>query len=585
EERELTLGEDGTLKFDVSAPPKTPGRWQADVVATVSEPGSRSVSARAQFVSDPVGRHIGVRLPSGESCAVPSDVAFDWRVIDGAGKPLDPDAVELVVDRIEYDWTIREVDDRRIWESVERKINIAKRDINAEDARGEAQATVAIKTPGLYRVCLKDKKSGAIAEQRFHAFEEGGYNESFATELPERLDLRLDKPKYAPGDTATLTVRGALTGSLLVCIETDHVVATRVLEMPEKSQTFEIDVPKGLRNDAFISAEVVRPLETSADKWRPMRGRGLTRLAIDTSAHALPLTIDSIEEGGPGAEVAVRVHAGAEDDESSAAPAIVQLWAVDEGVLATTAFRTPNPYAYFFAPRRRSIESTDLYAELLPDFARPESMIRVGAGDDGDKDGFRDDSAALERSPVSMKRSGGDVIWLASRQTNESGDAEFAITLPETQGRLRLMATAASGDAYGTSQKSVRIVAPLMIETQFARFLAPEDTYHLPARVFNNTETDLEVDMSATVDGPATIEFTEDRSHFTIPANGDVIVWLTARSLDIGQAAIELRASAALADGNVLTARALGALPIRPITAVRTISLTHQYDAGEALDL
>lgn len=586
EAQELALGDDGTLEADVPNAPETPGRWRADVVATVSEPGSRSVSARAQFVCDPVGRHIGIQLPMGASCAIPADVEFNWRQIDGLGAETKPGAIKLIVERIEYDWTIREVEQRRVWQSVERRIPCEKRTINKEDAAAIGQSSFAIKTPGLYRVRLTDVASGAVAEQEFHAFEGGSYDESFATQLPEQLDLRLDKPTYAPGETATLTVRGALTGSLLVSVETDRVVATHVLAMSAKSQTIEIPVPERLRSDAFVSAVVVRPLDPSADKWRPMRGRGIARMSIDTSARELPLTIGGVEEGRPGEQVAVHVHAGAEDREASAdSPAVVQLWAVDEGILATTAFRTPNPYDYFFAPRRRVIESTDLYAELLPDFARPESMLRVGADGDGAKDADGMGGEALQRSPVSMKRTGGDVIWLASRPTDDSGNADFEITLPDAQGRLRLMATAVAGDAYGASERPIRIIAPLMIETQFARFLAPEDTYHIPARVFNNSEETIEVEMTATIDGPATIEFAEGKSHVTIPAGGSETLWLTSRALEIGEASIELSASAVLPDGEVLQAHARGSLPIRPVTAIRTVSMTHQYDAGETLTL
>ncbi|MCB9855810.1 MAG: hypothetical protein H6818_08990 [Phycisphaerales bacterium] len=586
EARELALGNDGTLEAAVPNAPTTPGRWRADVIATVSEPGSRSVSARTQFVCDPVGRHVGIQLPMGESCSIPADVEFKWRQVDGDGAEAKPGAIELVVERIEYDWTIREVDERRVWQSVERRIPCKKRTINKNDGAANGQSSFAVKTPGLYRVRLTDVNSGAVAEQEFHAFEGGSYDESFATQLPEQLDLRLEKPKYAPGETATLTVRGALTGSLLVTVETDHVVATHVLAMTAKSQTIEIPVPEGLRTDAFVSAVVVRPLEKSAEKWRPMRGRGITRLPIDTSGRLLPLTIAGVEEGRPGQQVAIHVHAGAEDSEAAlTTPAVVQLWAVDEGILATTAFRTPNPYDYFFAPRRRSIESTDLFAELLPDFARPESMLRVGADGDGEKEPAGADGDSLQRSPVSMKRKGGDVIWLAAKTTDESGDIDFDITLPETQGRIRLMATAVSGDHYGASERPIRIVAPLMIETQFARFLAPEDTYHIPARVFNNNETPIEVDMTATIDGPATIEFAEGKSHVTIPAGGSETIWLTSRAVEMGDVSIELSATAELPGGEVLQAHTRGSLPIRPVTAIRTISTTHQYDAGESLTL
>lgn len=581
-EVDRTLGDDGQVKVDIpAAPTKTPGRWRADVIATVSEPGSRSVSTHAQFISDPVGRHVGIQLPMGSSYAVPSDVEFNWRQIDATGDAAKPGTIEMALERIEYDWTIREVEGHRRWQSVERRVPCEERTLNKGDGESRGSAKFAVKTPGLYRVRLKDVSSGTIAESEFHAFEGGAYDESYATQLPEQLDLRLDKPKYEPGDTATLTIRGALTGSLLVAVETDHVVATHVVEMSAKSQTIELPVPKNLRSDAFVSAVVVRPLDKKAEKWRPMRGRGLARLAIDTSAKSLQVAIKGVEEGRPGQLVKVNVKTG-DGDESFDTPPVVHLWAVDEGILATTAYRTPNPYDYFFAPRRRVVESSDLFDELLPDFARPDSMLRIGAGDDGDNEAS---AAALERSPVSMKRRGGDIIWLQSREANANGAADFELTLPETQGRLRLMATAIAGDRYGMGERPMRIVAPLMIETQFVRFMAPEDVCHIPAKVFNNSDAPMDVDLKANVDGPATVEIADGKSHLSIPAGGTETIWMTTRATDMGDMKIELLASALAPDGEMLNAHARGTLPIRPVTAMQTIAETHQYDAGKTLTL
>lgn len=583
EEVARTLGDDGTAEIEVPAvAADKPGRWMADIVATVSEPGSRSVSARTQFVNDPVGRHVGIQLPQGNSYALPANVAFNWRQVDGQGETATAGEIQFVLERIEYDWTIRDVDGQRRWQSVERRVPCDSRELNKGDGTSEGSAAFAVKEPGLYCVRLTDVSSGAIAESEFHAFEGGAYDESYATQLPEQLDLRLDKPMYRPGDTATLTIRGALTGSLLVALETDHVVATRVVEMTAKSQTIELDVPKGLRSDAFVSAEVVRPLEKTAEKWRPMRGRGLARLAIDTSSKALPVAIESVDEGRPGALVSVSVRAG-DGEGSFDTPPVIHLWAVDEGILATTAYRTPNPHDYFFGPRRRVVESTDVFAELLPDFARPDSMLRIGADGDSESDGKTDD--ALQRSPVSLKRRGGDVIWLTARQADANGIANFELNLPETQGRLRLMATAVAGDLYGMGQKALKIVAPLMIETQFVRFMAPEDTCHIPAKVFNNSDAPLDVELKANSDGPAKVEIADGKSQITIPAGGNETVWLTTRTSDMGDVKIELLASALLPDGEALNAHARGVLPVRPVTALRTIAETHQYNAGGTLTL
>lgn len=573
------LDADGRLRIELPhAANNTPGRWRADVHVTVSEPGSRSVSTAVSYFSDPLNRHVAVRLPDGASCKVPGEVAVAWKQVDGAGAPAEPGPVRLAIARLEYDWVLSEVEGTRRWESVERSIPVLQRTLNDKRTESEGEQQAAITAPGLYRVTLTDITSGTTAEARFYGYTGDRFDESFATRLPEQVDLQLDQQSYRPGETATVAIRSAMTGTLLVTLETDRVIAAKSIEMSATTHTVDFPIPSELRRDAFINAVVVRPLEKDADVWKPMRARGIVRVPIDHAESALTLAIDAPDTAQPRELVQVTVQTDVKPTDP--APPVVHLWAVDDGILATTAFRTPDPLAHFYAPRRRTVESSDLFADLIPDFARPASMLRIGA--DADDAEF----TSIERNPVSMKRRGGVVRWLESRRADADGMCRFDLTMPESQGRLRIMATAASGARFGHSEMPIRIVAPLMIETQFARFLAPGDTWRLPARIFNNTDDELTVTLDANVEGLASIvPVTDDPAPIKVPAHASEIIWLNAHAADIGTAHVQLIARALKSDGASLESHVDGYIPIRPITAVRTVSTVHQVPAGQSLTI
>jgi uncharacterized protein YfaS (alpha-2-macroglobulin family) len=261
-----------------------------------------------------------------------------------------------------------------VWKSVERLATVAEGEIeNAAGGRAEGCFDVTCPAPAHYRLRVVDCFSGTVTETDLDATDERGGNYALALNRPEQLELTLDKDAYTPGSTARVLVKTPFSGTMLLTVETDRVIDQRVLELGTNSAEVDLPVDENLRGGAFISATVIRKVDPSDTTWLPHRATGMARLATEHSRHQLPVTIVAPQQAQPRQNVKVAVRAPGPVDPAS--PAVVHLWAVDEGILLTTAYETPDPLEYFFAPRQAAVTSADIFGDLLPGTTRTTLSI------------------------------------------------------------------------------------------------------------------------------------------------------------------------------------------------------------------
>jgi uncharacterized protein YfaS (alpha-2-macroglobulin family) len=322
---------------------------------------------------------------------------------------------------------------------------------------------------------------------------------------------------------------------------------------------------------------VVRPVNSEAMKWLPHRAMGMKRVVVDHKDNVLPVTITAPEKAEPLQAVNITVKTNAPIDPNN--PAVIHCWGVDEGILMTTNYQTPDLLNYFLQPRSPGVFSSDMFFRLLPDFTRPETTTRIGAGSDGD--GVR----VSRRSPVAAKHRKPNVVWNKTMKVSADGTIEFQMQLPELIGQMRLMAVAVDHDRYGEAKSPVLMTSDLIVEAPLPRFAAPGDTFEIPVKLFNSTEETFTVNLETKINGPLTI---------TSPATGEIEVSpdkptsiiLKAQATETGNVEISIFGKASIAGtGEILSASAKGSLPIRPATALHSEISMQALEAGNELTL
>jgi hypothetical protein len=437
-------------------------------------------------------------------------------------------------------------------------------------------------TWGSYRLRARDVASGCSTAATFCASNPAWGGRRVALEHPERLEIVLDRKGYMPGARAKALVRSPFPGTMLVALETDRVVDTRVVEMKTCEAEIELDLPAGLRGGAFVTATVVRAVDPNEKSWTPHRAMGVARLVTRHAEKRVPVAVRAPEEARPGADVTVTVETRAPADPDR--PGFVHLWAVDEGLLLVTSQRTPDPHAHFLARRRAGVWSSDCFGELLPDFDRPESLDRIGAGSAGKQAPPRG-AEAMRRSPIAAKRREPAVVWRAARALGPDGNATFDLTMPDLSGAMRIMAVVVDGDAYGSAERRTKLTAPLLVEASWPRFAAPGDAFRVPVKLFNNTNEPLRAELALETRGPIIVEGWRRRGGWVVEPGTPLLIKLDAKALGLGPVSARVHARAVTAGGEDVAASSAAELCVRPSGPLHSVTRFLRARAGEAMEV
>lgn len=558
------LDEDGKTRIKAAdvLPPGGGGLWKGDLRITVTESGGRSVSTPTTLEWDTAGRHVGLRIGNENMVTPGAPHSVAMVVVDGDDRPV-AGRVGLELVRLVRDWSLQDVDGRLIWRRVDEPYPVKEWTVDA--GLDGSSFEINCSDAGEYRLSATDIESGSITRIDLIASDAAG---PVGAGSPNRLELALDKARYAPGSEAILRVRSPIAGKGLVTVETDDVLHLEALEIKEGETIVKLPVASSIRGSAFVTATVVRPVDTESGVWKVFRAKGIARLEIDHSEQRLEPEIRVDQRARPGETARVTV---AIPNWGPARSGVVHLWAVDEGILQTTGFTTPNPFDHFFAKRGQAVLSGDSYSGLLPDFHRPSDMERIGAG------GGRAERMRL--SPVKGNRKPPAVIWRSVESIAADGTVVVDLNLPDMTGELRLMAVAAAGDCYGATHTELTVTSPFLIEPSLPRFAAPGDRFSIPVKVFNTTDRDARLALNVLIDGPVDVR-NSGPGLMSIRAGRSETVWLDARAEGLGPVEMQFTARA---EEEVSDARAT--MGVRPAAPLGFESRRFAVEAGQTLTI
>lgn len=533
------------------------GLWRAEWSVTVTEPGSRSVSKSTSAVIDNLDHHLGLYSSAGRIVPVAMPVEIEWIQLTGADELAEPQPATIGLYRVEYDWVIKEVHGRRVWQTHERLSQVSQESLaSGPDAAARGTYVATFPSEGHYRVIATDDNSQQRTSIEIHAAADRTQAELLALNRPERLELVLDQDQYAPGSTASILVRSPFPGTLMLAIESDRVVSHQVTDVTGNSTTIELPIPSELRGGAFVTGTLVRPIDPERDQWLPHRAMGMARLLIDHAESNLEVLISAPDEAQPGESITVSAAIAGPIDPDC--PPLVHLWAVDEGILLPTNYQTPDPRKYFFAPRKSSVATSDVFADLLLDIKRPDSMENIGADADGK------DPEQIRRNPVTVKLREPAVIWNSIVSVDSNGEATWNVELPDAIGRLRFMAVAVDRDRYGTTDHGLTLTAPLLVEANWPRFVAPGDRIDVPVKLFSSLDEPIDVSLTLDIDGPLDIAADENLHEVRVEPDSPTTIWLVATATASGPIYAKVTAVAGNTPRGTLHAKSEGRFPCRP---------------------
>ena len=472
---EAALDEDGEVLISLDskwAEAKSP--LQLIVQASLQESGGRPITRRVVQPVWPAERMPGLRaLFDGEETDGDGPVEFELLMANNQGQKLAADnlKVRLIRERRDYYWNYSD-NDGWSYHFNEKFLTLAEETLSIK-AGDTAKVSFPVEW-GPYRVEVEDPQTGVTSSLRFWAGYRAQDNAEGGAVRPDQVKLALDKPAYADGDTATVTVTPPAAGNGYLLVESaDGPLWWQAIEVPAEGKSFAVKLdPKWSRHDLYVSALVIRPGERKANVT-PKRAVGVLHLPLDRTQRKLGLSLSAPEKMRPKQPLSVKIQARNADG-SVPKQVHVLLAAVDVGILNITEYPTPDPYSSLFGRKAYGADQLDVYGQLIEAGQGRLASLAFGGDAALAKGGKRPDTSvtivALQSAPVTL---------------NEQGEGQVSVEIPDFNGELRLMAQAWTDDRYGMAEAKTVIAAPLIAELSAPRFLAGGDQTSLALDLSN----------------------------------------------------------------------------------------------------
>jgi uncharacterized protein YfaS (alpha-2-macroglobulin family) len=294
---------------------------------------------------------------------------------------------------------------------------------------------------------------------------------AWAADDHTQVKLEANKRTYEPGETAKVVLRNPFReAEALVTVERNGILWQKVMPVTGPLPVLSIPITPDLYPNAFLSVALVRGRiqaapTSGADLGAPSFRLGYLELKVNAEAHRLHVNVTE-----PRAEYQPRDMVDADvtvtDASGKPAKAALTFYVVDEGVLALTSYKTPDPLQAFLAARKLAVFAVDnreLLArviamkagERLASLGYEYALASNGSFDKGHDGG---DGDGMKRADFRTT-----AFFEAGRKTDDNGKAHFRFKLPDNLTTFRVMAVAAGEeDRFGSGDSKVTTFRHLM---------------------------------------------------------------------------------------------------------------------------
>lgn len=510
-DREERLFSEGNLDADGNALIKeklyvddsAPGMLNVGFTTRVfEESGDFSVDGRTARFS-PYDIYVGVKSPQTGKRHLNTGVShiYDVAAVDADGKPVGGLPIEVSVYKLSWYWWWSSNNDRLAsyisnhYEEPVRKFTIRTK----ENGQGSFNLQFTNNEWGTYFIRLSAGKGGHSTGVT--SYFDWPYLESRSrddnADAAMQISVTTDREEYSPGDRMRVSFPSPEGGRAVISIENGtKVVSLREIECADEETSAEIEVTADMQPNVFVHVTLLQPYASTTND-RPIRLYGVQGVTVTAPESRLHPVVKAADELRPQEKYSVTVS------ERDGRQMAYTLAVVDEGLLDLTHFRTPDPWQAFNAREALGVRTWDLYNHVMGAYGgRIEQIFSIGGDDEAGADSRK---ASTNRFAPVVKFEGPFMLKKGESRTHN-------FDMPNYTGRVRVMAVAGDGSAYGNAEKSVMVRKPVMLLGTLPRVIGVDEEMTVPATVFatekgvGNVKVSIKVSGNMSVEGPSSFD-------------------------------------------------------------------------------
>src|SRR5438034_523235 len=334
--------------------------------------------------------------------------------------------------------------------------------------------------PGNYVLELRDDQNRTLSKLRFSVV---GHAAVAATlQKNAELEIKLDRKEYSAGDEIAVSVTAPYSGYGLITIEREKVYGYSWFQTNTASSIQHIRLPQGFEGSGYVNVAFVRALDSKEIFVSPLR-YGVVPFTANIEKRRLKVDLQTAAKAKPGEPL----HISYKTDR----PSKIVIFAVDQGILQVTSYKTPDPLAYLFRKCALGVETAQIVDLIIPEFSLLRSLSAFG-GDGGE--------AVQKLNPFKRVTEKPVVFWSGIIDADPTA-REAVYDVPDFfDGTLKIMAVAVSNEAAGSADRDALIRGPFVVTPSVPVLAAPGDEFEAGVTVANNVEgsgADAEVELRA----------------------------------------------------------------------------------------
>ncbi len=453
-------------KYEVQDMYRNIGLLQADFYTTVFDETGRPVSRQTSIPIYTQLHYFGIGNDGNWYYRLNQPVRFPLIALDKEEKLLNAIPASVSVIKHEYRTVLTKSGSFFRYESQkeDKLITSAITTVSGE----QTAFSFTPRSPGEYEIRIAVAGANSYVSKAFYSYGYWGSDQtSFEVNNEGHVDIQLDKTSYYNGESVKALFKAPFDGRLLVTLETAKLISYQYVQVVNRTATIDLKLTAEAIPNAYITATLIKPHGISDIPLTV--AHGFENVKVEEKSRKIPVEIV--------AAAFVRSKTRQEITVKAAPNSLVTLAAVDNGVLQVSGFETPDPYAYFYAPRALSVDAYDLYPLLLPEL---KGRLSSTGGD-------TETDMTKRTNPMPAKRIHILSYWSGIKQANKQGEVRFQLDVPRFSGEVRLMAVSYRNEQFGSGESKMTVADPLVLSTALPRFLAPSDSALVPVTISNTT--------------------------------------------------------------------------------------------------
>ncbi|MBU3844915.1 MAG: hypothetical protein H9847_08665 [Candidatus Anaerobiospirillum pullicola] len=376
-----------------------------------------------------------------------------------------------------------------------------------------------------------------------------GFSSSHDALTPDRIALYADKEQYELGDKAKLSFDSPFAGYANLALGSNGISDFKTFKVEKGHNEIEVNITAEMYPQGHALLSIFSPLPRSqattspssgnnnqgstigavADATTPIRAVGLCDLNLNLAAHQLQVTTTAPAEVKPQSPLRFTVKAvpvdsaalgvagstakqavqeaqvdgltqgraqkpGSASALEEAASGYAKVTLVDNGVLALTSYKAPDPNKVLMQDRAYEVNLYDAYGYLMTN----PLQTGQGYGATAEKAMLSMDAAAAVLEAIPFK-----TVALASKivPLNAQGEGEVEFAVPQFSGSLKVMAVAWNEEQTGASNQDVLIRDKAVATLGLPRFLNAGDEVQARLNLHNLKASDPNFKIDIRCDG------------------------------------------------------------------------------------